>query len=319
MRLSILYRGELASCNYGCSYCPFAKRKDTRRQLDFDRRSLRRFLNWVAGVERHQIGVLFTPWGEALVRRWYQNALIELSHRPHVWRVAIQTNLACSIDWIDACDLDRLALWATFHPTEVPLARFVAKVMRLRAAGVRLSVGIVGKHEHVPLIKELRCRLPNEIYVWINAYKGPGRKYADDDVQTLSRIDPHFMLDFKRHASQGHSCRTGETVFTVDAAGTMRRCHFVDQPIGCIYSADWEDALRPRACPVATCNCFLGYAHLDRLNMDAIYGDGLLERIPREYDGQRQVGGELPAAAAELQRSVKSEASCLAGSGPKPR
>ncbi|MEN8446791.1 MAG: radical SAM protein, partial [Cyanobacteria bacterium J06555_13] len=29
MNLSILYRGPLLSCNYGCEYCPFAKRQQT--------------------------------------------------------------------------------------------------------------------------------------------------------------------------------------------------------------------------------------------------------------------------------------------------
>ena len=30
MNLSILYRGPLSSCNYGCEYCPFAKHRETR-------------------------------------------------------------------------------------------------------------------------------------------------------------------------------------------------------------------------------------------------------------------------------------------------
>ena len=33
MNFSILYRGPLASCNYDCPYCPFAKRRDSRAQL----------------------------------------------------------------------------------------------------------------------------------------------------------------------------------------------------------------------------------------------------------------------------------------------
>ena len=33
MRLSILYRGPLSSCNYDCAYCPFAKRRETPAQL----------------------------------------------------------------------------------------------------------------------------------------------------------------------------------------------------------------------------------------------------------------------------------------------
>ena len=31
--MKILYRGPLASCNYDCPYCPFAKRRDSTEQL----------------------------------------------------------------------------------------------------------------------------------------------------------------------------------------------------------------------------------------------------------------------------------------------
>jgi hypothetical protein len=40
MKLSILYRGPLSSCNYGCDYCPFAKRVETSAEREADRRAL---------------------------------------------------------------------------------------------------------------------------------------------------------------------------------------------------------------------------------------------------------------------------------------
>ncbi len=48
MSLSILYRGPLSSCNYGCDYCPFAKHHETATELARDRRALERFTDWVA-------------------------------------------------------------------------------------------------------------------------------------------------------------------------------------------------------------------------------------------------------------------------------
>ena len=47
--LTVLYRGPLASCNYACAYCPFAKKKDSRQDLQRDARGLERFVDWVAG------------------------------------------------------------------------------------------------------------------------------------------------------------------------------------------------------------------------------------------------------------------------------
>ena len=52
MDLTILYRGPLASCNYDCPYCPFAKRRDSREQLRADRAALERFAGWAAGAAR---------------------------------------------------------------------------------------------------------------------------------------------------------------------------------------------------------------------------------------------------------------------------
>ena len=69
MNLSILYRGPLSSCNYACGYCPFAKRTETRRRAG-PRPGVpgRGSSSGSAAVTADTIGVLFTPWGEALVR-----------------------------------------------------------------------------------------------------------------------------------------------------------------------------------------------------------------------------------------------------------
>ena len=100
MDLSILYRGPLASCDYDCGYCPFAKRRDTPEQLRADRAALSRFTAWVDDDAQRadRISVLFTPWGEALTRSWYRQTMTELSHLPQIAKVAAQTNLSCRLD-----------------------------------------------------------------------------------------------------------------------------------------------------------------------------------------------------------------------------
>src|SRR5581483_7601021 len=188
----ILYRGPLSSCNYACGYCPFAKRAETHDQLEGDRRSLSSFLTWIAEQHHCRFGVLFTPWGEALVRRWYQQALVVLTHLNHIHRATIQTNLSCGLNWVSECRLDRLALWATFHPSEINRGVFVEKVRRLHEQGVRLSVGVVGLRQHLGEIAALRRELPSEVYLWINAYKRDAEYYSDAEVRTLTSLDPLF-------------------------------------------------------------------------------------------------------------------------------
>lgn len=282
MKLTVLYRGPLSSCNYGCDYCPFAKHRETRAEHETDRRALERFVNWVAQRGQDEISVFFTPWGEALIRRRYHQAFASLSHQPHVRKVAIQTNLSCSLSWVEACDKDRIALWATYHPSQIARERFLAKCRELDRRGVRYSVGMVGLRDYVTEIEAMRAALPSHVYLWINAYKRVPGYYPMEIVERFTAIDPLFPINNTRHPSEGRPCRAGETVISVYGDGTAQRCHFIKQPIGNIYEAGFEQTLKPRPCTNATCDCHIGYVHLQPLGLDEVFGDRILERIPSE-------------------------------------
>lgn len=277
--LSVLYRGALESCNYGCAYCPFAKKKDSRAELAEDRAALERFVGWVASRSHERIGVLVTPWGEALVRRWYQDALVALSRMEHVERAAIQTNLSCDLGWAERADPSRLAIWATYHPEWTTRARFVDKVARLRAMGIRVSCGVVGFRRFADEIDRLREALPDDVYLWINAAKRL-EEYGPADVARFERVDPLFAINTRRHPSLGRACRAGASVVSVDERGDVRRCHFVDEVIGNLYDGSFDACLRERPCPNATCGCHIGYVHMDDLDLYRVFAGGVLERIP---------------------------------------
>lgn len=286
MNLSVLYRGPLSSCNYDCRYCPFAKRDETNDQLARDRQGLRQFTAWLGRQARHHWRILFTPWGEALVRPWYRRAVVALSHLPQVDSVAVQTNLSCSLGWIDACRVDRLVLWATYHPTETTRERFLQQVRRLQTLGAGVSVGMVGVPDFLEEIRTMRRLLPSDVYLWINAQQPRARRYTFEEESAFQAIDPHFSLTARRQPSLGQACRTGEVSFTIDGRGDMRRCHFVDGVIGNIHDRDWESALRPRACPNRFCDCFLGKAQLRADSLASFFGQNVLERLPAGPLGQ---------------------------------
>lgn len=273
--LTILYRGPLASCDYDCPYCPFAKRRDDPGRLRGDRAALERFTAWVAGRD-HPVSVLFTPWGEGLVRSWYRRAMVELSHLPHVRRVAIQTNFSCASGWLAEADLDTLALWVTYHPGQVTYERFLGRCRDLLGRGVRFSVGVVGLPEHLGQARRVRADLPTEVYVWVNAAEGV--VYTDDEADAWTKIDPLFHHSRTPHRSAGLPCRTGDSVISVDGDGTVRRCHFVPAVLGNLY----DDTFAPRAeaCPVAMCDCHIGYVHLETTGLYDVFAGGVLERIP---------------------------------------
>ncbi len=288
MQLSVLYRGPLESCNYGCVYCPFAKKVDSRSDLATDRAALERFVGWIGARTSDRVGVLVTPWGEGLIRRWYQEALVALSHVPHVDRAAIQTNLSCDLGWAERANPSRLALWATYHPEWSDRAKYVAKVRALRALGIGVSCGVVGFRRFAGEIERLRDELPPDVYLWINAAKSSER-YEPEDIARFERIDPLFRTNTIEHPSLGRACRAGASVVSVDGGGDVRRCHFVDEVIGNLYDGSFDAALRERPCPNATCGCHIGYVHLDDLALYRTYGSGVLERIPAEPVWRRRL------------------------------
>ena len=281
--LSLMYRGPLASCNYGCGYCPFAKHHETATELAVDRAKLEHFVDWVESRSQGTYDVFFTPWGEALTRRWYREAIHLLSWLPHVRRVAVQTNLSADLDWLRKVRSDRVALWCTYHPGEVTRSQFLQQCRRLDNLQVRYSVGVVGVREHFVEIEGIRTELESNVYVWVNAYKCEQGYYTPADEQFLTAIDPLFPVNNTSHASRGRPCRTGESIVSVDGEGNVRRCHFVPTVIGNLYDPDFANCLQSRLCPNATCDCHIGYVHLPHLGLDEMFREGLLERIPAAF------------------------------------
>jgi hypothetical protein len=307
MTLAILYRGALSSCNYDCGYCPFAKRQDDRATLDLDRHQLERFVAWAESFAGDRLGVLFTPWGEALVRAWYREAITRLSRMAHLERVAIQTNLSAPLGVLDDCDLSRVALWCTYHPGEVTRSRFLRRCGELLRRGVRFSVGIVGMREHLTEIEAIRSELPPTVYVWVNAVRREMPRYAASEIARLRAVDPHFDHSLSPRPSRGAPCRAGESAISVDGEGTVRRCHFVPEVIGNLYEPGWERALAPRACPNRTCTCHIGYVQRKDLELHALFEGGILERIPGAQvstTGAYAAGSSKPAIQAAACRQV---------------
>lgn len=280
MNLSILYRGSLSSCNYGCGYCPFAKKVETKAEHEHDRVQLDAFVNRVRELSHRTISIFFTPWGEALIHPRYQRAIADLTHMPHVTKVAIQTNLSCSLGWIDNCEISRLGLWATYHPGETVLDDFVKACRSLDELQVRYSVGVVGLKEHFNAISDIRRALDPDVYLWINAYKRISDYYSESDRSFLEGIDSLFSFNNQYHDSIGRACRCGDTVISVDGSGDIRRCHFIPDVVGNLYADNFDVALRATPCTAAQCGCHIGYVHMNDLPLYDLFGDGVLERIP---------------------------------------
>lgn len=126
--------------------------------------------------------------------------------------------------------------------------------------------------------RRLRDDLPPHVHLWGNAAEG----HPHDDVEAgdWTALAPLFPYSRHSHRSAGLSCRTDESVISVDGAGTVRRCHFVRDEPGNLYDGSYRAALRPRACPTAVCDYHIGYVHLESLPLYDVFAGGVLERVP---------------------------------------
>lgn len=305
MHLTILYRGPLISCNYGCNYCPFAKQQQTAAELDHDRQALERFAQWIEDQSQHEFSILFTPWGEALIHSWYQRTLCDLSHLPNVRKVAIQTNLSCQLGWIDQANPLTLALWITFHPEWSDLDRFLHKCQVFIDHQIAFSVGVVGFPRFKDAIAQLRQALPSSIYLWINAVKAELPNLDPEDRAFFESIDPFYELNTHHYSSLGKPCRAGQSVISVDGEGTMRRCHFIKDVIGNIYDPEFEQALSARLCTKATCHCHIGYvqtSHIISLIISFVW-DNQSRTLPKLQQRSTQENEQWPTIRGSNTRS----------------
>jgi len=282
MKATLYFRGSLTSCNYDCPYCPFSKNKDSAETLAKDRAYVQTFVNWVReqGVAGHQLSVFFNPYGEGLIHRWYKAAMIELSHMEHVEKVAIQTNLSAKLDWTDELNPQKTAFWVSYHPGQTSQERFLSQCDALHRRHIPFSVGSVGVKSAFDTLASLRQALPQDVYMWVNAFKDKPNYYSDEDIALLRGIDHEFERNVVNYESLGHSCNTGFDVFYVQGPGIVKRCYKDRRVIGHLYRDGLEGLSKHRACRMNLCDCYIGYIHMPELELETVYGDQLLERIP---------------------------------------
>jgi MoaA/NifB/PqqE/SkfB family radical SAM enzyme len=285
MSLLVLFRTRLEWCNYTCGYCPW-NANETRvpaSALRDDERRLRRVVDRVAELPE-PVEFFITPKAEYLVLPYWRDAVARLLSLPQVERVTVQTNLSFDVAaFLGRVDATKLALWTTYHPSEVSpveLEALHAKWRLLRERGVRFSVGVVGTHANLPLLPELRRRLDPGVYLWVNAYQREPNYYTREQLDAIRAVDPYFDLNNQHFPSRGRPCTAGQRAVYLDDEGDLRRCFFVGDVLGNLFRDGWRRLDSPRACPRDTCHCYVGHMHIVELDFRAVYGKDLAARIP---------------------------------------
>ncbi len=288
MSLLVLFRTRLEWCNYTCGYCPWnaTVQRVPAEAFREDEARLGRVVARIAELPE-PIELFIAPKAEYLVLPYWRAAVGRLLALPQVERVTVQTNLSFDLGpFLDAVEASKLALWTTYHPTEVSaeeLERLHRKWALLQERGVPFSVGIVGTHEALPHLRRLRDRLDKAIYVWVNAYKREPGYYSEEQLADVRAVDPYFDLNNQHFPSLGQPCTAGQRATYLDDEGDLRRCFFVGEVLGNLFRDGWRRLDAPKTCPRQTCHCYVGHMHVVELDFRSVYGKHLAARIPRAW------------------------------------
>ncbi len=288
---TVSYRGNLKSCNYRCSYCPFSKHRSTAAELEKDRQNFLRFCDSVEERETElSIGAVFVvPYGEASVHRWYWEGLGRLAALSGIDRVGMQTNLSFSVEQclgiFDLCSGEnpwkargKLCIWATFHPEMAEADVFAEKCRRLAESGVNLCAGAVGVPENIPLLGRLREMLSPDIYLWINKMDGLGRVYTEEERAAFSALDPFFEDQLGSPRADAVMC--GDRCF-VEADGRVHACNISRTKEANWYGDGAEEIFRP-LCGKKNCTCYLAYGGRADFRGRQFFGEYPIFRIPKK-------------------------------------
>lgn len=276
---TIYYRGILKSCNYSCSYCPFARKPFSQRQMEKDREALGRFCDELGAYRG--VGVMFLPYGEAMIHSHYLEQFGRLSRDENIRFVACQTNLSFAVKDLDeyAICYDKLKLWCSFHPGQVTVDDFLARCEALIRRKISFCVGAVGDVAALPQIEELRRRLPDDIYLWINDMEGKKRAYTETEIAAFGRIDPYFPLELSHVKADISRCMGGKQSVFVMGNGDVYACNVSGCRLGNLYSEQGLAGIIP-ACRSAECRCYLAYSQRLDLTMMDVFGENRAFRIP---------------------------------------
>lgn len=279
---TVIYRGSMKSCNYSCSYCPFAKHKMLLSEAEKDKQSFLRFCHSIESrAERFSIGAVFvTPYGEASIHRWYWEGLSLLAALPEIDKVGLQTNLSFSVEEclgiFGAAGRDKLCIWSTFHPEMTSVDEFVSKCHILMRNQIKVCAGAVGVPEKIRQIRELREKLSPAVYLWVNKMDGLKRNYEPYERKAFMDIDPFFECELDNPDAIPEMC--ADRCF-VEADGKIHTCNISrTKPVNWYHSGE-EEIFAP-VCSRKRCTCYLAYGGRADFKRKNIFGEYPVFRIP---------------------------------------
>lgn len=179
--------------------------------------------------------------------------------------------------------LEKLRLWATFHPEMTSVSEFSAKCKILAKKGVQICAGSVGVPENLNLLRALKQELQSSdesgqgIYLWVNKMDGLGRSYTQKERAAFVEIDPYFERELVPVSANAALCQGR---LFVEASGKMRTCN-IGPTLSTGKCLEALEAFPNPECSRKQCSCYLAYGGREDFMNQILFGPYPLFRVPR--------------------------------------
>lgn len=223
-------------------------------QLEKDKKALFDFIDKIKDFKKPH-AVQIVPYGEALIHEYYWQAMAALSQIETQDYTGCQTNLSFPIEkMLEIYDKyqgkrEKLRLWCTFHPSMTTVDDFIEQCTKLKAADISFCAGMVGDPKEIPALLELRQKLPDSIYLWINKMDGLIDSYTSKEIEIFQEIDPYFSLQLKHWKADLTKCRHS-SFYKADGSEYFCNLHASSK-----HTADGD------GCGRKECSCYLAYCN----------------------------------------------------------
>lgn len=239
-------------CNFRCTYCVSVNDYAKSNAADWPAEDQARFetiVDWIAD-QPFRVGVRLATLGEPFTSRPFLAKAAQLSTRPDTEFVELLTNGSLLIRRLGQLDHDgdisKVSLWVTYHPTEIPLARFIDNA---RFAQERYGCFVVvnglpfpDNEGDIAALKRaaedagLRFNLdlgydpltPHGVHTSLDAMVPVLRDREDDGIARAIRLGAHpELLDLNMAAMRnlrGQLCSAGHNYFYIGIHGDVYRC-----------------------------------------------------------------------------------------------
>lgn len=271
-RLNVRFFTDYNVCNYACEYCISGQSDpdDPRVLANWRGENYQPIIDALMRLP-HALNVRLGVGGEFFLNPKLIDGARALSHSANVVAVNLITNLSFPLKhyrkWFSDFDRSKIALVASYHPTQIRDRDEWRATARALAREVDFSVCTVA---HPDIIAELAEAIPSmraeglSVFVqpflgWLDGVFYPDA-YSEEQRAVLrplfySRHDWSYLLEGKRPGL----CHAGHTSIYVDMTGVVRICGMEiqgPQPIGNLLTGE---PLRlydgPRPCTAAQCRC----------------------------------------------------------------